>query len=173
MKKILLSLILACFALSMYGQGHGMKYYFDDEYECWNLEDSTSFRTDMPVIQPDGTPGDPRTALAINETGNLDLILVKFILGPILHRYEDQGLERFGMTYIILPNGRVDEVSFSFSRLGHKKLDITEEDMLYWRQLSDALKEWLRYSIPNNVQRLQFYRMCRFVNLAKLENVTM
>ncbi len=94
--------------------------------------------------------------------------LVKEILLPILPRYESQGLFDFEISYIILPDGSIDEVSFHFCSFDGK-LDITEEEMVVWQRLSDALKQNIKFDMCD-APKVQFGRSGLGIILPNLLN---
>jgi hypothetical protein len=169
MKKTFILFAFLFSVLAVNAQNHNMRYYFyNDEYEYWILEETTNHRTNSPIMSPEGRVlhGEAVGRAHHSQPGK-DIEFVKEILSPILSRYESQGLFDFAITYIVLPNGSVDEVSFNFYSFDGK-LNITEADMLLWQKLSDTLKQHLRFTIPSNAPKVQFSRVWQGVILSKL-----
>ncbi len=150
MKKI--SIILA-FLFSSYvagAQSHNMKYHYyqDDLHNFWVLGEEVGRSSFSRILSPEGTIITSKGIGVEDETeGNKAAGVVKEILFPILPQYESQGLVDFLITYIVLPNGSVDGVYFEFYSFDGK-LNITEEEMLLWKKLSDALKQNIKFTIP-------------------------
>ncbi len=170
MKKtlIIIALLFSSFAVS--AQKHNMKYYFHHEAREWMLEEKTNYRTDSPVVSPEGEYVGPRAIFYTNRINpEKEDELVSKILLPVLPRYQSQGLAEFYIEYIILPDGSVDEVLFNFYEF-RDKLNITQKDMLLWQKLSDALKRELRFVIPADAVKVKFAKSSYRVVVAEVLN---
>ncbi len=171
MKKILIlfALVISCFAVS--AQKHNMKYYFDDEeHVSWVLEEKTNYRTYSPIVSPEGQRVHPRAGFYRNRSNpEKEAELVRKILLPVLPRYQSQGFTELFISYIVLPDGSVDEVSFNLYGF-RGKLNITQKDMLLWQKLSDALKRELRFVVPADAVKVKFGRAQEVIFISELLN---
>ncbi len=172
MKKILIIFAFLFSGFVAAAQNHNLRYYHhqEDFYDFWVLEEKTNYRTFSKIVSLDGKILQDKAGFIngedVMEKGDE---LVKEILLPILPRYESQGLFDIIISYIVLPDGSVDEVSFQFD-ISDGKLDITEEEMVVWQKLSDALKQNIKIAISCDAPEVQFGRSVQGIMISKLLN---
>ena len=172
MKKILIIFAFLFSGFVAAAQNHNLRYYHhqEDFYDFWVLEEKTNYRTFSNIVSPDGKKTYNHSR-GYHDEDEMDKVreLVKEILLPILSRYESQGLFDLVISYIILPDGSIDEVSFQFD-ISDGKLDITEEEMVVWQKLSDALKQNIKIAISCDAPEVQFGRSVQGIMISKLLN---
>jgi hypothetical protein len=170
MKK---TFILLAFLFSSYivgAQNHNMKYhYYQEELQnFWILGEEINHHSFNRILSREGIilPSEGIGVEDESETNEANR-LVKEILAPILPRYKSQGLVDFSITYIVLPDGSVDGVYFIFHSFDGK-LNITEGDMLLWQNLSDRLKQSLKFTTPPDASVTPFRLMGQGIILSTL-----
>lgn len=126
------------------------------------IEEAANTRSNNPkMIREDGAieTGKSMSYLSANSTTmrTEEVAFRSIIPTSLLLRYADKGAEMINVNYIVTPDGNAAEVSFWI--VGNKQLDveIPNEELVYWRAVSDELKRVMRFKIEEYKLGLQYY----------------
>ncbi|NDV67090.1 hypothetical protein D0T60_17890 [Bacteroides sp. 224] len=136
----------------------------------WVLEEQSNYRSMAPLLLEDGSkPPRPLDSYSgyIANTDVVDRAVLSKIPTSLLAHYDAEGIDCFTLDCIVTPNGSVLEVFFIFSP---PCPNITDEEMIYWRSLSDEIKRVAKFTIPEYARGLQFYEIGKRIVISKLLN---
>ncbi|NDV67089.1 hypothetical protein D0T60_17885 [Bacteroides sp. 224] len=136
----------------------------------WILEEQSNYRSMAPILLEDGSkPPKPldRYYTHMVNPGIIERTILSKMPISLLSHYDTEGIDNFSLCFILTPNGNVAEVFFAFSP---SRPNITDEEMVYWRSLSDEIKRVVKVTIPKESQGLQFYNKGKRIVISKLLN---
>jgi hypothetical protein len=152
-------------------QEHGMVIRKDSIFSSmWILEERGNYRSMASLLREDGSklqgPFDIYSADMVNP-GSEERAIISKMTTSLLSRYITDGIDRFGLNYVITPDGNVAEVYFTFSP---SRPNITDAELIYWRSLSDEIKRVVKFTIPERARGLRFYNMGGSIIISRLLN---